>query len=175
MYSGASGDSVQPAGPWAASAWSRARISGGRSSIAASTSVRSSAHAARSRLAASCASSSRRRSRATSRSRRQTQTTCRQCCGSSITPHDVARATYLAQSSLHRPTPKRHRKLSPRRVRRAGRLIAPGIGVAPAGRELLSVAIAVAPNRSSVASEAVSAAWPRGPAARRRATNAAQR
>ncbi len=85
-YSGASGDSVQPAGPWAASAWSCARSFGGRSSIAARTCVRSSAQAARSQALTSSACSSRCRSRASARSRRQTHTTSRHLWGSSTTP-----------------------------------------------------------------------------------------
>jgi len=90
-------------------------------------------------------------------------------------PHDVSRATYLAHPALHRPTPKRHRELRPRRVSRAGRVVAPHVGVSPAGGELLGVAIAVALDRSSMAEEAMPAAGPRRPAAGLRAADPAQR
>jgi len=53
-------------------------------------------------------------------------------------PHDVSRATYLAQPSLYRAPPKRRRKLRPCRVSRTGRLIAQDGRVAPTRRELLA-------------------------------------
>ncbi len=90
-------------------------------------------------------------------------------------PYNVSSATYLAQPSLHRPSSKRHRELRPRRVSRAGRLVTKGGLVAPARCELLSVPIAVALHRSSVAGEAMPAAGPRRPAAGHRAADPAQR
>ncbi len=89
--------------------------------------------------------------------------------------HDVSSATYLAQPSSHRPAPKRHRELRPRRFSRAGRLVSQSGLVAPARCELLSMPIAVALDRSSVAGEAMPAAGPRRPAAGLRAANPAQR
>jgi len=90
-------------------------------------------------------------------------------------PHDVSRATYLAQPSLHRPAPKRHRELRPCRVNRTGRLIAQDGRVAPTRRELLGVAIAVALDGSSVAGKAMPATGTRGPAAGLRAADPPQR
>jgi len=90
-------------------------------------------------------------------------------------PYDVSRATYLAQPSLHRPPPQCHRELRPRRVSRTGSLVAQGGRVAPARRKLLGVLIAVAPDGSSVAGEAMPATGPRGPATGLRAADPPQR
>jgi len=90
-------------------------------------------------------------------------------------PHDVSRATSSAHPSLRRSAPKPHRQLRPRRVSRAGRLIAQRGRIAPARYELLSVSIAVASNRSSVASEAVSAAGSRRSTARLRTADPPKR
>ena len=90
-------------------------------------------------------------------------------------PHDVSRATYLAHPALHRLPPQCHRELRPRRVFRAGPIVASRVGVSPAGGELLGVAITVALDRSSVAGEAMPAAVSRRPAAGLRAADPAQR